>query len=121
MLFNDTSIPLVAEGGRLDLAVDYSDAQPQRMYIGDFTWKGARIALKRDLPFSSDVMARFYSRAGFAHRNSVASQHAELDIRHSTFHVQLYESNVELSLSRSPRPARRACNTSTAQNPHRSG
>jgi translocation and assembly module TamB len=59
MVFNDTSVPLVAEGGRLDLAVDYSKVENKGMYLGNFTWQGVELSAKHYLPFSSDLMVRF--------------------------------------------------------------
>lgn len=59
MLFNDVRIPLVAEGGHLDLAVDYSDSQGQRSYMGDLRWGQMQIAARRFLPFPSDISVRF--------------------------------------------------------------
>jgi translocation and assembly module TamB len=59
MLFNDVRIPLVAEGGQFTLAVDYSDSQTGRSYMGDLRWRQMELAAGRFLPFPSDVAVRF--------------------------------------------------------------
>ncbi len=59
VLFNQVRIPLVAEGGRLELALDYSDAQGRPMYLGDFRWQQMQVVARRYLPFSADLTARF--------------------------------------------------------------
>lgn len=59
MLFNDVRIPLVAEGGQFSLAVDYSDSQGRRSYLGDLRWRQMQLAAQRFLPFPSDVAVRF--------------------------------------------------------------
>jgi translocation and assembly module TamB len=59
MLFNDVRIPLVAEGGRFNLAVDYSDSLGHRSYMGDLRWNQMMLAAQRFLPFPSDVAVRF--------------------------------------------------------------
>ena len=59
MLFNDVRIPLVAEGGQFTLAVDYSDSQGRRSYMGDLRWRQMELAAQRFLPFPSDVAVRF--------------------------------------------------------------
>lgn len=59
LLFNDVRVPLVAEGRRLDLAVDYSDADGRRTYLGQFRWDGMELAARRYLPFASDIAVRF--------------------------------------------------------------
>jgi len=59
ILFNDVRIPLVAEGGNFRLAVDYSDSQGRRSYMGDLRWQHMELAAQRFLPFPSDVAVRF--------------------------------------------------------------
>jgi hypothetical protein len=59
MLFNDARIPLAAEGGGLQFAMDYSNAQGRPSYLGDFTWRQVRVSALRYLPFPADVTARF--------------------------------------------------------------
>lgn len=59
MLFNNVRIPLVAQGGRFELALDYSDAQGRRRYLGDLRWQQMELVARRYLPFPSDVSVRF--------------------------------------------------------------
>jgi translocation and assembly module TamB len=59
ILFNDVRVPLVAEGGQFSLAVDYSDSQGRRSYMGDLRWRQMQLAAQRFLPFPSDVAVRF--------------------------------------------------------------
>ncbi len=58
-LINDVRLPLVAQGGRLDLAVDYSESGGAPAYLGDLRWQQVELAARRYLPFRSDVSARF--------------------------------------------------------------
>ncbi len=59
LLFNDVRVPLVAQGQRMDLAVDYTDAQGRRTYLGQFRWDQMEFAARRYLPFASDIAVRF--------------------------------------------------------------
>jgi translocation and assembly module TamB len=59
LLFNDVRVPLVAQGQRMDLAVDYSDTQGRRTYLGQFRWDQMELAARRYLPFASDIAVRF--------------------------------------------------------------
>jgi translocation and assembly module TamB len=59
MLFNDVRIPLAAEGGAFEFALDYSDPQGRPSYLGDFRWQQMRVSAWRYLPFPADVTARF--------------------------------------------------------------
>lgn len=66
-LFNNTRVPLAAEGDELNFALDYvSDAQNREAYRGQLTWQGMRLAARRYLPFASDIAAKFQlTREGF--------------------------------------------------------
>jgi translocation and assembly module TamB len=59
MLFNDVRIPVVAEGGRFELSVDYAELDAKRMYLGQFRWQQMEIVARRYLPFESDISVRF--------------------------------------------------------------
>ncbi len=55
ILFNDVRVPLVAEGGRFSLAVDYADSQGQRGYMGDLHWGEMQVAVQRFIPIASNI------------------------------------------------------------------
>ena len=59
MLFNDVRVPLVAEGGRFDLSVDYAELDAKPMYLGRFRWQQMELVTRRYLPFNSDLSVRF--------------------------------------------------------------
>ena len=59
MLVNDVRVPLVAEGGRFDLAVDYAELDRKAMYLGQFRWQQMELVARRYLPFNSDLSVRF--------------------------------------------------------------
>jgi translocation and assembly module TamB len=60
MLYNDVRVPLVAEGGRMDFALDYeAPAEGEAFYRGEFAWKQMMLAARRYLPFPSDFQTRF--------------------------------------------------------------
>lgn len=59
LLVNDVRVPLVAQGDRFDLAVDYSASGGTPTYLGDLSWKQFELALRRYIPFRSDVSVRF--------------------------------------------------------------
>ena len=72
MLFNDVRMPLVAEGGRFDLAVDYSDAQWTLPRIWAIC-AGSRfqVALRRYIPFPQRHIRAVSSRTEFFFRHSI--------------------------------------------------
>jgi translocation and assembly module TamB len=59
LLFNDVRVPLVAEGGRFDLSVDYAELDAKPMYLGQFRWQQMELVARRYLPFNSDLSVRF--------------------------------------------------------------
>ena len=59
MLINDVRVPLVAEGGRFDFAVDYAELDRKAMYLGQFQWKQMESVARRYLPFNSDLSVKF--------------------------------------------------------------
>src|SRR5690349_16773638 len=59
MLFNDVRVPVVAEGGRFELSVDYAELDAKRMYLGQFRWQQMELVARRYLPFESDISVRF--------------------------------------------------------------
>lgn len=68
MLLNETRLPLLAEGGRLDFALDYhAPAAGPAAYSGDLQWERMTLVARRYLPFPSSVAARFtLTRDSFA-------------------------------------------------------
>jgi translocation and assembly module TamB len=62
LIVNDVRVPLVVEGGRLDLSVDYSQSEDGPAYLGDLRWQQIEVAARRYIPFRTDVSARFQFR-----------------------------------------------------------
>lgn len=59
LLVNDVRLPLVAEGGRFDFAVDYAQLEGKAMYLGQLRWQQMGLVASRYLPFHSDLSVRF--------------------------------------------------------------
>jgi translocation and assembly module TamB len=60
VLFNDVRVPLAAEGGRLDFAMDYnSPTGGSPFYLGQLNWQQVVLVARRYLPFPSDVAVKF--------------------------------------------------------------
>jgi hypothetical protein len=59
MIFNDAKIPLSAQGGLFNFAVDYSDLLGRRMYMGDFRWQQMVLTARQYRTFPSDIGVRF--------------------------------------------------------------
>src|SRR5579883_957172 len=59
VLFNDVRVPLVAEGGQFNFAVDYAQIDGKIMYLGQLRWQQMDLVARHYLPFNSDVSARF--------------------------------------------------------------
>ncbi len=58
--YNDARIPFSAQGGRFTFALDYhAPANAAPFYAGQMNWQQFIIQAKRDLPFPSDVAAKF--------------------------------------------------------------
>ena len=93
LIYNDQRIPLVAQGGQLELALDYSEDQGRPSYLGDFRWQQVQVAAKRYLPFPSDVAMRFTLE-----RDSFAVTQLLLNLPHTSLDAQF-------SLSSFVRPA----------------
>lgn len=81
ILFNDTRVPLVAEGGRFDFAMDYATPGAQPVYLCRMSWKNFEVAARRYLPFASDVSAKFsFTPASFSLTQLLwKGPHAEID------------------------------------------
>ena len=62
ILWNDTSVPLVAAGGNFEFAMDYAAEDGKPLYLGRVSWKTFRVAAWRYIPFTSDLSARFTLR-----------------------------------------------------------
>lgn len=60
LIWNDVRVPLVAEGGAFRLIMDFeTPAVGAASYHGQVSWQRMKIALRRSLPFTSDVAAKF--------------------------------------------------------------
>ena len=59
LLYNDVRVPLVVQSGRFDLALDYGQADRRPAYLGQFHGQQMEFVAQRNLPFASDVAARF--------------------------------------------------------------
>ncbi len=62
ILWNDTRIPLEANGGNFEFAMNYADEHGHPVYLGQVGWHQVEIAALRVTPFSSDISARFSLR-----------------------------------------------------------
>ncbi len=62
LLINDVRIPLVAQGGRLEFGLDYSETEHTPAYFGELKWREFQIAVRRYLPFGNDLSVRFEAR-----------------------------------------------------------
>ena len=88
LLYNDRRIPLDAQGGQLEFAMDYSDAENHPAYMGDFRWQQVRVALQKFLPFPSDVAMRFTLE-----RDSLTITQLLLGLPHTSIDSQLQVTN----------------------------
>lgn len=88
LLFNDVRVPLVAEGGRFDFAVDYAEVDAKPMYLGQFQWQQMELVARRYLPFHSDLRVRFTLE-----QNSVAVTQLLWQAPHTSIDAQLSNSN----------------------------
>jgi hypothetical protein len=62
LLWNDTRVPLAAEGGHFEFSMEYGNDAGRPMYLGQVNWKNFEIAALRYIPFRSDLSARFALR-----------------------------------------------------------
>jgi translocation and assembly module TamB len=62
ILWNDTRVPLVAQGGHFEFAMDYADEGGRPTYLGQVSWQQFKVAALRNLPFTSNFSARFTLR-----------------------------------------------------------
>jgi translocation and assembly module TamB len=62
ILWNDTRIPLQAEGGNFEFAMSYANESGRPVYLGLVRWQKFEIAALRNLPFASNFSARFTLR-----------------------------------------------------------
>ena len=62
ILWNDTRIPLQAKGGNFQFAMSYADEGGHPVYLGQVSWQKFEIAAMRNLPFTSNIAARFTLR-----------------------------------------------------------
>jgi translocation and assembly module TamB len=62
ILWNDTRVPLAAEGGRFEFAMDYGSDAGRPVYLGQMSWQQFEVAARRFIPFKSDFTAKFSLR-----------------------------------------------------------
>ena len=62
ILWNDTRVPLAAEGGNFEFAMEYAAEAGRPVYLGRMSWQKFTLAARRYLPFASDLSARFTLR-----------------------------------------------------------
>lgn len=62
ILWNDTRVPLAAEGGDFEFSMEYAGNNGQPVYLGRVSWQKFQVAGLRFLPFVSDFSARFSLR-----------------------------------------------------------
>lgn len=62
ILWNDTRVPLAAEGGNFEFAMEYVAEAGHPVYLGRMSWQKFTLAARRYLPFASDLSARFTLR-----------------------------------------------------------
>jgi len=84
ILYNDLRVPLVAEGGDFNFAMDYyAPAGAQGFYQGELSWNQVEFAARRYVPFRSDLAAKFtLARDGFSlDRLAWKLPHSEIEAR----------------------------------------
>ncbi len=62
ILWNDTSVPLAAEGGNFEFTMDYAGDAGSPVYLGRVSWLKFKVAARRYLPFASDLSVKFTLR-----------------------------------------------------------
>lgn len=83
LLFNQTRMPLVAQGGEFNFALDIREPVPgQRSYVCDLRWEHVTLVIRRYLPFTSDLTAKLTLT-----RNSLDLTELRWKLPHSEFKV----------------------------------
>jgi len=62
ILWNDTRIPLQANGGNFEFAMNYASEGGHPAYLGQINWQKFEVATLGNLPFASNFSARFTLR-----------------------------------------------------------
>jgi translocation and assembly module TamB len=88
ILWNDTRVPLAAEGGNFEFAMDYTVDDGGPAYIGRMSWQKFEVAARRYLPFASDLSAKFTLRP-----NSFSLIQLQWKIPHSEIDAQASVTN----------------------------
>ena len=83
ILWNDTRVPLAAEGGKFEFVMDYAAEDGRPVYLGNMSWQKFEMAASRYLPFASDLSAKFTLRS-----DSLSVAQLQWKIPHSVFDVQ---------------------------------
>jgi translocation and assembly module TamB len=91
ILWNDTRVPLAAEGGHFELAMDYGSDGGSPVYLGRMSWQKFRVAAERYLPFASDLSAKFSLRP-----NSFSLTQLQWKIPHSEVDAQANLANFSV-------------------------
>jgi hypothetical protein len=83
--WNDTRVPLAAEGGNFEFAMDYAVDAEGPAYLGRLSWQKFKVAARRYLPFPSDLSAKFTIRANsfFLTQLHWKIPHSEIDAQAS--------------------------------------
>lgn len=62
LLWNDVRVPIVAETGGFEFALEYVPENGRPAYVGHVSGRNVEVAARRYLPFPSDLAARFIVR-----------------------------------------------------------
>jgi translocation and assembly module TamB len=62
ILWNDKRIPIQARGGNFEFTMNYASESDKPVYLGQLSWQTFEIAALQDLPFISNLNARFTLR-----------------------------------------------------------
>ena len=85
LLWNDTRVPLAAEGGHFEFAMNYASDAGRPVYLGQISWQQFEVAARRYIPFKSDFTAKFSLRPDSFSLTQLQwkSPHAEIDAQAS--------------------------------------
>ncbi len=83
ILWNDTRVPLAAEGENFEFAMDYAGDAGSPVYLGRVSWLKFKVAARRYLPFASDLSAKFT-----LHSDSFSLTQVQWKIPHSEIDAQ---------------------------------
>jgi len=85
ILYNDVRVPLAAEGGQFNFALDFHvPAAGREFYTGQLSWQQMILAARRYIPFASDVALKFTLERG-----SFAADQLRWKLPHSDLDAQI--------------------------------